>query len=88
LRGITSLPQNKEGMLKIIINKYATKLELNFCKKSFFFWSSDGLNPSIVASTMQSCFSGSYSNKDSQVPQLYSVTQETNVMPIGVSLRL
>jgi hypothetical protein len=29
LQGITSLSQNKESMLKIIINSYVTKLELN-----------------------------------------------------------
>jgi hypothetical protein len=27
LRGITSLSQNKEGMLKMMINKYVTNLE-------------------------------------------------------------
>jgi hypothetical protein len=43
LWGITSLPQNKESVLKIIINKYVTKLELNCCKKSFLSWGSDGL---------------------------------------------
>jgi hypothetical protein len=73
-------------MIKIIITKYATKFELNCCKKLFLFWSSDGLNSSIVAPTMQSCFPGS-SNKDSLRSLNNILMQETTVMLIGVSLK-
>jgi hypothetical protein len=83
---ITSLPQNKESILKIIINKYVTKLEINCCKKLFLFWSSDGLNSSIITPTMQSCFLCSL-NKDSLRSSNNILMQETTVMPIGVSLK-
>jgi hypothetical protein len=56
LREITSLPQNKESMLKIIMNKYVTKPELNFCKKPFPSWSSGGLNSSIVSNKKKICY--------------------------------
>jgi hypothetical protein len=71
-------------MLKIIINKYITKLELNYSKKLFFSWSSDGLD--IITPTMQSCFPRSL-NKDSLRSSNSILMQKTTVMSIGVSLK-
>jgi predicted site-specific integrase-resolvase len=80
-------------MLKIIINKYVTKLELNFCKKSFPSWSSGGLNSSIVAKKKKICYarlSSDHQREKSQVgilDRFYPGTEIIKYIGSGLNFR-
>jgi predicted site-specific integrase-resolvase len=80
-------------MIKIIINKYVTKLELNCCKKSFLFWSSDGLNSSIVSNKKKICnarLSSDHQKEKSQVgilDRFYPGTEIIKDIESGLNFR-